>query len=109
MNWVNVAASWRAGVTGGDCSDLEQRHREMLTPTGRVEITYDLQEPKVDAAKCKAARAALKARNRQVGKLLGQLRRAETRSARARLSRQLTTARKNRAKAVQRVAKVCTG
>lgn len=108
-HWVSLGTpSHRDGPQPNDCSDMREKSEQVVDRVARVEITVELPEPKVDPKKCKAARAGLRARNKAVGKLLGKLRRASTDDAKDRIREQLSKAKASRAKAAQRMTKVCT-
>lgn len=106
-HWANVGITWRDGPIANDCSSYSARQRAMIDPAVRMEITYELQDPRVDQARCRAARETLRARNRAVSRLLGQLRSATNDRQRARIRTQLARARTQRAAAAQRVARAC--
>lgn len=106
-HWTNVGITWSDGPRPNDCSSYSVRQQAMIDPAVRVEITWELQDPRTDPARCRAARATLRARNRAVGRLLGALRNATSDRQRARIRTQLTRARNQRAQAAQRVARAC--
>jgi hypothetical protein len=107
-HWLNVGYSSVDGSVPNDCSSKTAKYKELFSVVARVEITLDLKEPPIDQAKCKAARAGLRARNKAVGKQLGKLRKASTPSAKSRIRENLAKAKVKRAQAAQRVNQVCT-
>lgn len=113
-HWISVGWSYAAGgsptVPNLHCqNEFEPKFRAWYAPTATVVLTVDVQEPvdKTDPKACEDARKKLKARNKAVSRLLGNLKNAEGKKAKARIRGKLAKAKSNRAKAVQEVAADC--
>lgn len=111
-HWISVGWSYSSGGSptqrNTKCKDyFEPKMRAYYPATAKIVLTVEDAAPKTDPAKCKAARSALKARNKTVSKLLGKLKRAKGKKAKDRVRRQLAKAKTERAKAVRKVVKTC--
>ncbi len=114
-HWISVGWSYAAGgsptVPNLICkNEVEPKIRAALSPTATVVLTVEVQEPpapKTDPKVCEDARKKLKVRNKAVSRLLGKLKNAEGKKAKARIRGNLAKAKSNRAKAVQKVAADC--
>lgn len=111
-HWISVGWSYAAGGSPTEpnmtCkNDFEPKARAALSATATVVLTVEGPVSKTDPKACEAARKNLKARNKDVSRLLGKLRNAEGEKAKDRIRGNLAKARSKRAKAVQKVAKDC--
>lgn len=106
-HWLAAPPSWKDGPTANDCSSSRLVYEERYLQPAHADLTVEVQEPvtpKTDPKLCEEANNNLKARNKAVSKLLGQLRRADGDKAKERIRTKLKKARRERAKAVQQVA-----
>lgn len=111
-HWISVGWSYAAGGSPTELNmtcknDFEPKARAALSATATVVLTVEGPVAKRDPKACEAARKNLKARNKDVSRLLGKLRNAEGKEAKGRIRGKLANAKSKRAKAVQKVAAIC--
>lgn len=113
-HWISVGWSYAAGGSTTEpnlrCqNEFEPKIRAAYAPTATVVLTVEVQEPvdNTNPKACADARKNLKVRNKAVSRLLGTLKNAEGKKAKARIRGKLAKAKRSRAKAVQKVAADC--
>jgi hypothetical protein len=101
---IQVGKGWSDGPNPNDCSESSARQREAFGTEARVELTI---QPEGDSKECAAALKDLRERNKRVRTLKGKIKAASTEKAKDKLRAKLAKAKRKRAKAAARVARLC--